>query len=78
MATDALTKEEIEIVYQLAYLESPAGSTPEDLIDAYTGKPLAGLLQQLQVDPTRLGMVERGVSGSMPGVVVNGVTYKPE
>jgi hypothetical protein len=51
VATNALTKEEIAAIYQLAFDNN---DYPMDIINAYTGKPLGGLLQQLQADPSYL------------------------
>lgn len=56
MSSTNLTKEEIEVIYQLAFLNAGA---PDDFVTAYTGQPLDGLLQQLQADPTRAAMVAR-------------------
>lgn len=56
MATDRLTKEEVAAIFQLAFDNN---EYPEDLIRAYTGKPLQGLVQQLQADPTYLAYKKR-------------------
>lgn len=53
MATDALTKEDIIVIYDLTY-ETEDSQVTEDIINAYTGKPLSGLLTQLHNDPTWL------------------------
>lgn len=49
MAADSLNEGEITAIYQLAF---DNGDVPADLINAYKGKPLDGLLQQLQSDPS--------------------------
>lgn len=49
MATDSLTKEEIAGIYQLAFDND---DYPQDLINAYTGKGLDGLVTQLLADPS--------------------------
>lgn len=51
MATDSLTKEEIISIYT-GFFDLPDDQTNGDLINAYTGKPLDGLLQQLHSDPS--------------------------
>lgn len=56
MSKDLLTKEEIQVANQLAFNDAEA---TDDLINAYVGKPLDGLLQQLQADPTRKTMVAK-------------------
>lgn len=76
MPIASLSKEEITVIYQLAFLESPSGTAPDDLVNAYTGKALDGLLQQLQVDPTRLQMVKQGVNPGVPPTVLSSGVYK--
>lgn len=49
MSKDALTREEIAGIYQLAFDNN---DYPESLISAYTGKPLDGLITQLLSDPS--------------------------
>jgi hypothetical protein len=56
VSTDSLTKEEIEVINELTYNDAHA---TDDLVAAYEGKPLDGLLQQLQADPTRHAQVAR-------------------
>lgn len=49
MATDSLTKEEIQVIYTLTF---ETDIVPQDVINAYTGQPLSGLLTLLHNDPT--------------------------
>lgn len=49
MATDKLTADEIAGIYQLAFDNN---DYPQDLINAYTGKALGGLVTQLLSDPS--------------------------
>lgn len=49
MATNSLTKEEIQVIYTLTF---ETNDVPQDIIDAYTGQPLDGLLTLLHNDPT--------------------------
>lgn len=64
VATDALTKEDIIVIYDLTF-EVEDGAVPQDIINAYVGKPLSGLLTQLHSDPTWLA--HKAQQGATPG-----------
>jgi hypothetical protein len=53
MATDALTKEEIVVIYD-GFFDVDDYQVPGDIINAYVGKPLGDLLTLLHADPTWL------------------------
>ncbi len=64
VATDKLTKEDIIVIYDLAF-EVDDWQVPQDIINAYVGKPLSGLLTQLHQDPSWLAHKES--QGHTPG-----------
>lgn len=64
MATDKLDKDEIAAIYQLAFDND---DYPQDLIDAYTGKPLDGYIQQLLNDPSYKAHKQQVNNPSTPG-----------
>lgn len=49
MATDSLTKEEIQVIYTLTF---ETNDVPDDFVKVYIGQPLSGLLTLLHNDPT--------------------------
>lgn len=53
MSADALTKQEIIVIYN-GFFDTEDYEVPPDIIKAYTGKDLSGLLTQLHSDPTWL------------------------
>lgn len=53
MAADSLTKEEIMVIYN-GFFDVTDAQVNQDLVKAYVGKPLGGLLNHLHRDPTWL------------------------
>jgi hypothetical protein len=68
MAADALTRQEIIVIYDLTY-EVDDQQVPEQFIAAFMGKPLSELLTLLHSDPTWLDHKKNGAPMSKQAII---------